>query len=94
MSATSAIISTTEKVCKSPQRIKNIEDCGEGFIYVGRWLNGKKYGNGRLYNKSGLLIYDGRFDNDKPCGQLLPILIRCEVFRLLNSSMMAKARYM
>lgn len=51
---------------------QNIEDCGEGFIYVGRWLNGKKYGNGRLYNKSGLLIYDGRFDNDKPCGQLLP----------------------
>lgn len=49
---------------------KNIENCGEGFIYIGRWLNGKKYGNGRLYNKSGQLIYDGRFENDKPCGQL------------------------
>ena len=33
-------------------------------------VNGKKYGNGRLYNKSGQLIYDGRFENDKPCGQL------------------------
>lgn len=30
----------------------------------------EKYGNGRLYNKSGQLIYDGRFENDKPCGQL------------------------
>lgn len=50
---------------------KNIEYCAEGFIYIGRWLNGKKYGNGRLYNKSGLLIYDGCFENDKPCGQLL-----------------------
>lgn len=50
---------------------RNIENCGEGFIYIGRWLNGKKYGNGRLYNKSGQLIYDGRFENDEPCGQLL-----------------------
>ena len=50
---------------------KNIENCGEGFIYVGRWLNGEKYGNGRLYNKSGQLIYDGRFESDKPCRQLL-----------------------
>ena len=49
----------------------NIENCGEGFIYVGRWLNGEKYGNGRLYNKSGQLIYDGRFESDKPCRQLL-----------------------
>ena len=46
---------------------KYIENCGEGFIYVGRWLNGEKYGNGRLYNKSGQLIYDGRFESDKPC---------------------------
>lgn len=50
---------------------KNIEDCADGFIYVGRWLNGEKYGNGRLYNKSGQLIYNGRFENDKPCGQFL-----------------------
>ena len=50
---------------------KSIENCGEGFIYVGRWLNGEKYGNGRLYNKSGQLIYDGRFESDKPCRQLL-----------------------
>ncbi len=50
---------------------KNIENCGEGFIYVGRWQNGKKFGNGRLYNKSGHLIYDGRFESDKPCRQLL-----------------------
>ena len=48
-----------------------IENCGEGFVYIGRWINGEKYGNGRLYNKSGLLIYDGRFEDDKPCGQLL-----------------------
>ena len=46
---------------------KYIENCGEGFIYVGRWLNGGKNGNGRLYNKSGQLIYDGRFESDKPC---------------------------
>lgn len=51
---------------------QTIENCGEGFIYIGRWLNGKKYGNGRLYNKSGYLIYDGRFENDKPCGHFLP----------------------
>lgn len=50
---------------------QNIENCGEGFIYVGRWQNGKKYGNGRLYNKSGHLIYNGRFESDKPCGQFL-----------------------
>lgn len=50
---------------------KSIENCGDGFIYVGRWLNGEKYGNGRLYNKSGQLIYDGRFESDKPCRQLL-----------------------
>ena len=50
---------------------QNIENCGDGFIYVGRWLNGEKYGNGRLYNKSGQLIYDGRFESDKPSSQLL-----------------------
>ena len=50
---------------------QTIENCGEGIIYIGRWLNGKKYGNGHLYNKSGQLIYEGRFENDRPCGQLL-----------------------
>lgn len=48
-----------------------IEDCGEGCVYIGRWLNGEKYGNGRLYNKSGQLIYDGRFESNKPSGQFL-----------------------
>lgn len=50
---------------------QTIEDCGEGVIYIGRWLNGKKYGKGRLYDKSGQLIYDGRFEDDQPCGQFL-----------------------
>lgn len=49
---------------------QSIENCGDGFIYIGRWLNGKKFGNGRLYNNSGQLIYNGRFEDDKPCGQI------------------------
>lgn len=63
---------------------KNIEKCSEGFIYVGRWLNGKKYGNGRLYNKSGKLIYDGRFEDDQPCGQKSPYLDTLRTFSFLE----------
>lgn len=61
-----------------------LENCGEGFIYIGRWLNGKKYGNGHLYNKSGHLIYKGRFENDKPCGQLLSQPDTLRIFSFLG----------
>ena len=63
---------------------QSIEKCGEGFIYIGRWLNGKKYGNGRLYNKSGQLIYDGRFENDMPCDQFLSCLDTLRNFSYLE----------
>lgn len=39
------------------------------FAYVGDWKNGKKSGEGALYNKNGKLIYYGKFFNDKPTEQ-------------------------
>ena len=33
------------------------------------WKNGKKSGEGALYNKNGKLIYYGKFFNDKPTEQ-------------------------
>ena len=38
------------------------------WAYVGDWKNGKKSGEGSLYDKSGKLIYYGKFFNDKPTG--------------------------
>lgn len=39
------------------------------FAYVGDWKNGKKSGEGSLYDKKGKLIYYGKFFNDKPTEQ-------------------------
>lgn len=39
------------------------------FAYVGDWKNGKKSGEGSLYDENGKLIYYGKFFNDKPTEQ-------------------------
>lgn len=51
----------------APQN-KNIDKCGDATIYVGRWFRGKKEGKGRLYDKNGNLIYDGKFSENQPVG--------------------------
>ena len=43
-----------------------IDNCKDAYTYAGEWKNGKKDGKGRLYNKNGILIYDGLFANDIP----------------------------
>ena len=36
--------------------------------YYGYFLNGKKHGNGTLYNTDGTIKYEGEFVNNKPKG--------------------------
>lgn len=46
-------------------KIKNLKDC---MVYIGSWLDGKKEGKGTCYDFNGNIIYQGRFENDKPTG--------------------------
>lgn len=45
---------------------RGIANVRDAVIYVGHWRNGKKEGKGTCYDKEGKLIYEGRFENDKP----------------------------
>lgn len=45
-----------------------IWNTASAWAYVGDWKNGKKSGEGSLYDESGKLIYYGKFFNDKPTG--------------------------
>jgi len=47
----------------APRRIYKDEG-----VYTGPILNGKREGRGRLYEKSGYVLYEGDWKNDKPCG--------------------------
>lgn len=49
---------------------KSIEKCENATIYVGKWFRGKKEGYGKLYNKSGDLIYAGKFSENTPIESL------------------------
>lgn len=44
-------------------KIKNLKGC---MVYIGSWLNGKKDGKGICYDFNGKVIYQGKFENDKP----------------------------
>jgi len=45
---------------------KSIFNCPECVVYVGFWSNNDKSGQGKCYDKTGRLIYFGKFVNDKP----------------------------
>ena len=37
-----------------------------GEKYIGEWINGVREGMGQYYDKTGKLIYEGNYSNDKP----------------------------
>lgn len=45
---------------------KEIPNCPETSIFIGRWFEDKQEGNGRCYNANGQLIYEGKFSNGTP----------------------------
>lgn len=44
-------------------QIKNLPGT---YVYIGSWLKGKKNGRGTCYAANGDIVYQGRFENDKP----------------------------
>ena len=50
----------------SPKNSVTIRYCPRCKKYMGRWKDGAKNGTGRCYNKKGKLIYQGKFEDDKP----------------------------
>ena len=45
-----------------------LNNCTNGYIYVGEWKDSQKQGKGTVYDKSGKLIYYGDFQDGKPIG--------------------------
>ena len=45
--------------------VRNCRDC---IFYVGEWKNNEKSGYGACYDRTGKLLYYGRFADDKPTG--------------------------
>ncbi len=43
--------------------VKNCPDC---VMYSGEWSNDMMNGTGKCFNKNGVVIYNGKFFNDKP----------------------------
>ena len=43
-----------------------IDKKSNASIYVGAYRDGKKSGKGTYYDANGNVIYDGKFENDKP----------------------------
>ena len=40
-----------------------------GNYYIGKWMNGKKHGEGKLYHFGGDLYFKGKFINDRKEGE-------------------------
>ena len=43
-----------------------IKNAPDAYVYVGGWINGKKQGKGICYAPNGDIIYQGKFEDDKP----------------------------
>lgn len=56
-----------------------IRNCPESFCYVGRFKDGKKQGNGKVYDTAGTLIHQGSFDNDAPSGEYMTVDINSDI---------------
>ena len=46
-----------------------VPNCPGGWVYSGNYLNGKKNGDGVVYDRLGKLIYSGEFKDDMPTGK-------------------------
>ncbi|TDE08298.1 MORN repeat-containing protein [Dyadobacter psychrotolerans] len=46
-----------------------VKNCIGCITYEGEWKNGLKNGYGKCYNVDGKLLYDGKFENDRPTGK-------------------------
>lgn len=44
----------------------SIKNAPGAMVYIGKWFNGKKEGQGACFAPNGDMIYQGRFSNDKP----------------------------
>ena len=47
-----------------------VPNCPGGWVYSGKYLNGKKNGEGVVYDRLGKLIYSGEFKDDMPTGKI------------------------
>ena len=43
-----------------------IKNCPKSITYIGWFLNDLKHGNGKCFGINGELIYNGKFENNKP----------------------------
>lgn len=51
--------------------VKGIPNVSGAVVYVGNWRDGKKSGKGSCYSSDGSLVYEGRFENDKPASETI-----------------------
>lgn len=49
---------------------KEISNVTNAVVYIGGWRDGKKSGKGTCYDEHGVLVYEGKFSNDKPTDKL------------------------
>lgn len=65
-----------------------LANCPDSWIYVGKYKNGIKEGEGLVYDRDGNLIYSGKFSNDKPTGKYpdsyARTVISCSAFDMGN----------
>ena len=57
------------KIVETNGRIKEFFRCNDKIAYEGEYLNGKRNGKGKEYNKKGQLIYEGEYSNGKRHGK-------------------------
>ena len=62
-----------------------IPHCEGSFIYVGRWKEGKKSGKGRCYAENGDLVYEGKFEADKPVDKYPSVSLDTKRFFSISS---------
>ena len=63
------ILSDKYKKVETNGRIKEFFRCNDKIAYEGEYLNGKRNGKGKEYNKKGQLIYEGEYSNGKRHGK-------------------------
>ena len=56
------------RIIETNGRVKEYFRCNDIIAYEGEYLNGKRNGNGKEYNKKGELIYEGEFLNGERNG--------------------------
>ena len=53
---------------KEMEKGKNMNMIYDKLIFQGEYLNGKRYGKGKEYNRGGQLIFEGEYLNEERNG--------------------------